>query len=116
MILSTRQDASVVISSGPSESPHANYSFMVVPFESSSSALPEFFAMIQQLVFSAFLSSCLEFVSESNMPPSAGIDVCPPRHPRYIIFSFLGIMPRVSTELHLHVVHINDITRYSNLQ
>jgi len=98
------------------EFPCVEYSFMIVPIDSSSSESLESLTMIQQIVSSASFSDCLEFVSESNIPPSAKLDVCPPRHPRYIIFSFLGIMPRVSTELHLHVVHINDITRYSNLQ
>ena len=42
------------------------------PFSSSSKS-HEFLAMIQQMVSSVFsFSTCLEFVSESNVPPSAG--------------------------------------------
>ena len=56
-------------------------------------------------------SGCLEFISESNIHSSVGLDMCPPRHPRYIIFPYLGIMPRVPIALHLHVAHIGDIAR-----
>ena len=56
-------------------------------------------------------SGCLEFVSEFNIPSFAGLDVCPPRHPRYTIFLFLRIIPRMPTTLHLHVAHIDDIAR-----
>jgi len=56
-------------------------------------------------------SGCLKFVSDSNIPPSAGLDMCPPRQPKYIIFSSLGIMLRVLTVLHLYIVHIDEITR-----
>jgi len=63
------------------------YSFMIIPINSSSSESPEFLVMIQQIIFNASsFSACLEFVSESNIPPSIGLDMCPPRHPRYIIF------------------------------
>ena len=59
---------------------------MVVPIDSSSSESPEFLAMIQQMVSNASsFSGCLEFMSESNIPPSAGLDVCPTKHPIYII-------------------------------
>ena len=51
-------------------------------------------------------SGCLEFVPESNVPPSAGINVCPPRHVISLILSLLGVMPRIPTALHLHVAHI----------
>jgi len=50
-------------------------------------------------------------VSESKVPPSLGLDVCQPRHLIYLVLSSLGVMPRVSTALHLHVVDIDDITR-----
>ena len=50
-------------------------------------------------------------MSESNIPPSAGLDVCPFRHPKYIIFLSLRIMSRVPTALNLHVAYIDDITR-----
>jgi len=63
------------------------------------------------MVSSASFSGCLGFVFESSITPSAGLDVCLPRHPRYILLSSLGIMPRVSAALHLFVAHIDDITR-----
>jgi len=50
-------------------------------------------------------------VYESNVPPSAGLYVCPPRHPISPILLLLGVMPRVSTVLHLHAAYIDDITR-----
>ena len=34
-----------------------------------------------------------------------------PRHPIYLLFSSLGVMPRVSTALHLSLVH-DEITRH----
>jgi len=40
-------DSSVVTSSGPAESPNADYDFMIVQTDSPSSESPEFFAMIQ---------------------------------------------------------------------
>ena len=93
--------------SGPSESLCIDYGFIVVPIDLSFSESPEFLAMIQQLVSSASSFSCsLEFESESNIPPSAGLGVCPPRHSRYIFFPSLGIMLRVPTTLHLPVAHI----------
>ena len=91
------------------ESPCAEYNFMVVPIDSSFSESPEFLAMIQQMISSASFSSCLEFVSESNVPPS--LDVCPPRHPTYLILPSLGVMPRVPIALHLYITQIDDITR-----
>ena len=85
---------------------------MVVPTDSSFKESPEFLAKIQQMVSSASSSfDCLEFVSESNVPSSAGLDVCPLRHVISLIFSSLGVMPRVLTALHLPVAHIYDITR-----
>ena len=36
--------------------------------------------------------------------------MCHSRHPIYLIFSSLGVMPRVPTALHLFVAH-GDITR-----
>jgi len=81
---------------------------MIVLIDSSSSDSPE----IQQMVSNiCSFSGCLEFVSESNIFSSAGLDVCHFRHPRYIIFSSLGIMLRVPTALHLPVTHIDDINR-----
>jgi len=60
------------------------------------------------MVSSVSFSSCLEFVFESNVPPS--LDMYPPRHPTYLILSSLGVMPRVLIALHMHVAQI-DITR-----
>ena len=39
-------DSSIIISSGPSESSRAEYSFMVVPIDSSSSKSSEFLVII----------------------------------------------------------------------
>ena len=50
-------------------------------------------------------------MSESNIPPSTGLDVYSLRYLRYIIFLSLEIMPKVPTALHLHVAQIDDITR-----
>jgi len=49
-------DSNIIIftSSGPFESPRADYDFMIVSTESFSSELLEFFFMIQQVVSSAF--------------------------------------------------------------
>ena len=58
------------------------------------------------LLFSGYL----EFVPESNIPPFAGLYLCPLRHPNYILFSSLEIMPREPIALHLLVAHI-DITK-----
>ena len=70
-------DSNVVTSSGLSESSRADYDFMVIPIDSFSSELPELLIMIKQMVFSAAsFSGSLEFVTESNIPPSAGLDVC----------------------------------------
>jgi len=82
--------------------PCANYRFMVVPTELSLNESSEFLAMIQQIIsgISSF-TGYLEFVSRSSIPLLERLDVCPPRHPVYIIFLFLGVMPRVSTALHL---------------
>ena len=54
-------------------------------------------------------SGCLEFVSESHVPPS--LDVCPSRHVTSLILPSLGVMPKIPTALHLPVAHIDDITR-----
>jgi len=89
----------------------AEYSFMVIPIDSSSIELPKFLAMIWQMVSNASFFGCMEFVSESNIPPSEGLDVCPPRHPRYIIFPSLGIITRVFIVLHLSVAHVDDIAK-----
>ena len=58
-------DSSVETSSGPSESPHADYDFMVVLTKLFSSESSEFLAMIQQVVSNAFFA-CLEFILESD--------------------------------------------------
>jgi len=42
MIMNTRVDSSVITSSGPSESPRAEYGFIVVPIDSSSIGFSEF--------------------------------------------------------------------------
>jgi len=56
-------DSSVVISSGPSESPHVDYGFIIVPTESSSNESSKFLAMIQQMVSSASVfTGCLVFI------------------------------------------------------
>ena len=105
-------DSSVVTSNGSSESPRAEYDFVVVPIDSSSSESHEFLAMIQQMVsvlrlFLIVWSLCL--LSKSNILPSVGLDVCHHRHPRYIFFPSLEIMPRVP--LHciclLHILMIS---------
>ena len=96
----------------PFESPCAEYSFMVVPIDSSLSELLEFLAKIQQMVSSvSSFFNCLEFMSESNVPPSAGIDVCHLRHVISLILPSLGVMLRIHIALHLLIAHINNITR-----
>jgi len=50
-------------------------------------------------------------MSEFNILPCLGLDVCSPKQLRYILFLYLGIMLRVLTALHLPVAHIDDITR-----
>jgi len=55
--------------SKPFKSPCAEYSFIIVPIDSSFNESPEFFAKTQQMVSSAFFSGCLEIVFESNVPP-----------------------------------------------
>ena len=47
-------NSNVVTSSGPFESSHAEYNFMIVSIDQSSSELPEFFTMIQQMVYNIF--------------------------------------------------------------
>jgi len=79
-------DSSIVTSSGLSKSSCIDYDFMVIPTDSFSSESPEFLAMIQQVVSSAFFfTGCLEFISESNLS-LAGFDVCHPRHLIYLFF------------------------------
>ena len=70
---------------------------MVVPTESYSNESPELFAMIQEMVSSAFsFTSRLEFISEFNLS-LAEFDVCHPRHFIYLILPSLEIMSRVPT-------------------
>ena len=88
----------------------AEYSFMVVLIDSSSSESPELLAMIQQMIYSASFACRLEFIPESNLS-LAKFDVYHPRYPIYLILPSLRVIPRVSTALHLSVVYINDITR-----
>ena len=45
-------DSSVITSSGPSESPHVDYGFMIIPAELSSNESSEFLTMIQQVISS----------------------------------------------------------------
>jgi len=87
------------------------YSFMIAPIDSSCSESPEFLVMIQQMLSNASFFGCLEFVSESNVPPSVGLDVCPSRRSIYLILLSLGVMPRVTTAFHLPVAYIDDIIR-----
>jgi len=61
------------------------------------------------MVSNTSLLGCLEFVSESHVPPS--LDMCPSRHVISLILLSLGVMPRVPTALHLPIAHIDDITR-----
>ena len=37
--------------------------------------------------------------------------MCPLRHPVYIMFPSLRVIPRVSTPLHLHIAHDDNLTR-----
>jgi len=84
------------VSSRSFEFPCADYRFMVVPAGLFISESSEFLAMTQQRISGvASFTGCLKFVPKSSIPPFAGIDVCPPKQPRYIIFSSLEIMPRV---------------------
>ena len=63
------------------------------------------------MVYSAsFLISRLEFIPESNLS-LAEFDVSYLRHLIYLILPSLGVMPRVSTPLHLSVAHIDNIIR-----
>ena len=64
------------------------------------------------MIFSASsFFGCLEFVSESIVPPPAGLDLCPPRRVISLILPSLGVMPRIPIALHLPVAHIDDVTR-----
>jgi len=76
-------DSSVITFGGPSESPRADYGFIIVPTKSSSSESSEFLAMIQQVVSYASFTGCLEFIPQSSLP-LAGFDVCHPRRPTYL--------------------------------
>ena len=106
-----RKYSNVVTSSGPSKSPRVDYSFMVVPTESFTSKSSEFLAMIQHVISStSSFTSCLEFIPESNLPLSRFV-VCHPKHPIYLLFPSLGVMPRILTALHLSFAHDDDITR-----
>ena len=83
----------LIVPSQPFESPCVEYNFMVVSINSSFRESLEFLAKIQQIVFSAsYFSDCLEFVSESNVPSSVGLDVCPLRHVISLILPSLGVM------------------------
>ena len=62
------------------------------------------------MISNTSFSGCLEFVSESKVPPSTGIDVSPPKHATSLILPSLGVMFRIPTALHLLVAHIDDIT------
>jgi len=60
--------SNLVISSGPFESPRADYDFMIVSTEPSSSESSKFLAMIQHVISSTFsFTGCLEFIPESNL-------------------------------------------------
>ena len=61
------------------------------------------------MVSNTSFSGCLEFVSESSVPPSLG--VCPSRHIISLILPSLGVMLRIPNALHLPVAHTDDITR-----
>jgi len=63
------------VSSKPVESPRAEYNLMIVPTDSSFRESLEFLTKIQQMISSTSLFfDCLEFVSESNVPPSARLE------------------------------------------
>ena len=57
----------------------------------------EFLIMIQQMISNvSSFTGCLKFVPKSSIPPLERFDVCHPRHPIYLFFSSLGVMPRGS--------------------
>jgi len=98
----------------PVESPRAEYSFIIVPTDSSFRESPEFLTKIQQMISStSSFFGCLEFLSESNVPPSvppsAGLDVCPPKHAISLILPSLGVMPRIP----LHCIYLLHILMIS---
>ena len=97
-----------IVPSQPFESPCAEYSFMVVRIDSCFRESLEFLTKVQQMISNTSCSGCLEFVSESHVPPS--LDVRPPTHVISLILPSLGVMLRVQTALHFPVTHI-DITR-----
>jgi len=47
-------NSSAITFSGLSVSPRSEYSFMVIPIDSSSSGSPEFFTIIQQMISNAY--------------------------------------------------------------
>jgi len=103
-------DSSVVTSSGPSESSRADYGFIVIHTDSSSSESSKFPAMIQQVITSVFsFTGYLEFVPESSIPLLVGLDVCP-RYPIYLFFLLVRVMPRVPTTLIclLHMISLDS--------
>ena len=79
----------IIVPNKSFESPRVEYSFMVIPTNSSFREPPEFLAKIQHMIFNAsFFFGCLQFVSESNVPPSVGLDVC------LLVMSYLLFSPR----------------------
>ena len=67
--------------------------------------------MIQQMIYGvSSFTDCLKFVPKSSIPQLEGLDVCLLRHSVYIVFSFLGVIPRVSNSLHLHMTHDDNLT------
>jgi len=72
-------DSNVVTSSKPSESPRADYDFMVILTESFSSESSKFLTMIQLTNVFSF-TDCLKFIPEFSLP-LAGFNMCHPRHP-----------------------------------
>jgi len=77
----------------------AEYSFMVIPIDSSSSESPELLAMIQQMFSSvSSFTGHLEFILESSLSLPE-FDVCHPKHPISLILLSLGVMLRVPIAL-----------------
>jgi len=80
----------------------AHYEFMLVPTELSSSESSVFLSLIQQMISNfSFFSGCLKFVPKSSIISLEELVMCPPRHHVYIIFSFIEVMSKVPTALHL---------------
>ena len=86
----------------------ADYGFMIVLTESSSSKSSEFL-MIQYAISSAFFIGSLKFIPESNLPLAGSL--CVILGIPYLFFPSLEVMPIVPTTLHLHVARSDDITR-----